>query len=593
MMSSATMSRRSGGRSIKCTEKDLSADMVAVFDDLPKVLNARLSFNGKVSESHIWIQMLQKSMKSRMTSWAYAVLFEEYDPTADATHSSTEAELKRHMHECEQYENLQASAAYFFLSLISRDTTEGYTLVEMILADDTINASGSSVLNYICNRGMAITKKQVDAIKEEILKEQFAMGASLELHEATFVQIKRKFERIHPSSRGGEYALQDIMLRCVPKACEAQIKLLEQQLETDHLLYAKYPSPEELLKLLSSIVAAAKNANTNVHFGGRATGDRPKNCLNCGSQQHMSSQCDKKCPNGGGFSFCGWAAGHGCACIASELPSRILNKQGKPVPLSLYNKVKEWRVANPSKIASAAPASKVPETKVHEAPTADAYYSQFNRVAGDTPRIIMTMRAGSGTPYEHFKATPCMHAVQDRKQADAVQDGKQADACMQTADADVIEIVEPVELAKPQYMLTMTYAQATQTGPSRVMEDCKETDMKDTKDQSGITCITMAHADDMRVSSMALADSCTNTHVVRSDSVLLAGRTIPSPRDRLQIDGANEQAPTIVRGEIDLEVRIPLKGGGAIPIVLERTLVADNAPGDVIDIQMLFKQYGI
>ena len=123
--------------------------MVADFDDLPKVLNARLTFNGKVQEAHIWKQMLQKSMKSRMTTWTYAVMFEGYDPRQNNTNASTETELKRHMAECEQYESLQDAAANFILSLISRETKEGYTLVEMLLADDTLNASGSSMLNYI------------------------------------------------------------------------------------------------------------------------------------------------------------------------------------------------------------------------------------------------------------------------------------------------------------------------------------------------------------------------------------------------------------------------------------------------------------
>ena len=43
-------------------------------------------------------------------------------------------------------------------------------------------------------------------------------------------------------------------------------------------------------------------------------------CLNCGSSAHHSSKCDKRCPHGGGFSFCGWAAGKGCHCIIANLP---------------------------------------------------------------------------------------------------------------------------------------------------------------------------------------------------------------------------------------------------------------------------------
>ena len=99
-----------------------------------------------------------------------------------------------------------------------------------------------------------------------------------------------------------------------------------------------------MLRLVSPIVRAHKPAST---FATNRDQNRDQNrdapnrggpranktsCLNCGSSAHLSWKCDKRCPHGGGFAFCGWAAGKGCHCVIANLPERIPNVTNEPIP---------------------------------------------------------------------------------------------------------------------------------------------------------------------------------------------------------------------------------------------------------------------
>ena len=120
------------------TRSDADSDMVAVFDDLPKHLSTRLVYNGKQQEAQVWTMLLKQSIGKHMSAWAYAVVFEGFVPAEHGPDDRTEEKLIIHQDEITQaIELLEASASYF-ISLISRETTEGYTLVELILGDPSL-----------------------------------------------------------------------------------------------------------------------------------------------------------------------------------------------------------------------------------------------------------------------------------------------------------------------------------------------------------------------------------------------------------------------------------------------------------------------
>ena len=130
------------------------------------------------------------------------------------------------------------------------------------VGNDQLVHDGNRILRYVTERGLACTRKEVQAVMEQIDKEVFALGAQLHTHEETYVRVKRLFESIHPNSRGGQYALQEHLFTCVPDVCAAEVSILRQQLDTNQVLSGTYPTPAELLRLISPIVRACKPAAT-------------------------------------------------------------------------------------------------------------------------------------------------------------------------------------------------------------------------------------------------------------------------------------------------------------------------------------------
>ena len=92
--------------------------------------------------------------------------------------------------------------------------------------------------------------------------------------------------------------------------------------------------------------------------------------------------------------------------------------------------------------------------------------------------------------------------------------------------------------------------------------------------------------------SVMLADSCTNAHVVRRSSVLMAGHVMGPVGMRGTIGGANALAPTAVVGELDLPVYVPTQDGSGIYVLLKGVLVTNEAPHDVLDTQEMFARHG-
>ena len=244
------------GRRPKYTDTDAESDMVAVFDDLPRHLSTRLVYNGKQQEAQAWIVLLKQLLAKRISAWAYAIIFQGYSPSYYGPEDQTEAKLIIHQDEVNQANELLEASASFFINLISRETTEGYTLVALILGNDHLVHDGNRILRYVTERGLACTKKEVQAVMEQIDKEVFALGAQLHTHEETYVRIKRLFESIHPNSRGGQYALQEHLFSCVPDVCAAEVNILRQQVDTNQVLSGTYPTPEELIRLITPIVRA-------------------------------------------------------------------------------------------------------------------------------------------------------------------------------------------------------------------------------------------------------------------------------------------------------------------------------------------------
>jgi hypothetical protein len=191
---------------------------------------------------------------------------------------------------------------------------------------------------------------------------------------------------------------------------------LRQQIDTNQMMSGKYPTPEEVLRLVSPIVRAHKPASTFAtnrdqsrdapNRGGHRDNNRPSSlsCLNCGSAAHLSGKCDKRCPHGGGFAFCGWAAGKGCHCVIANLPERIPNIKNEPIPDRLYTKVQDWRKANPTKIQSPSSTSRA-TTALHTSSTVDDCYSPFGQDPTRTgDAVIMTMHVPTECPFQQWRS---------------------------------------------------------------------------------------------------------------------------------------------------------------------------------------------
>ena len=52
---------------------DEGANMVAFFDNVPRDVKARLTFNGKVEAAAVWSGVLMHTLESRLSSWGYGV----------------------------------------------------------------------------------------------------------------------------------------------------------------------------------------------------------------------------------------------------------------------------------------------------------------------------------------------------------------------------------------------------------------------------------------------------------------------------------------------------------------------------------------
>ena len=96
---------------------------------------------------------------------------------------------------------------------------------------------------------------------------------------------------VSKSSCTPAHALQHFMLLCMPESCASERMQLEQHLETQELLTGTYPTPEMLLKMISPILRTKKSSNLHV----TTRGQQQQRCLNCWSDQHITSKCDKKC----------------------------------------------------------------------------------------------------------------------------------------------------------------------------------------------------------------------------------------------------------------------------------------------------------
>ena len=88
-----------------------------------------------------------------------------------------------------------------------------------------------------------------------------------------------------------------------------------------------------------------------------------------------------------------------------------------------------------------------------------------------------------------------------------------------------------------------------------------------------------------------LADTCTNRHVVRYSSPLLANQQV-NTSDCSEITGANAAAPARVYGSLDLHVRLLTLSGNSVPLILSNTLVSQDSSHDVLDPERIFQQYG-
>ena len=387
----------------------MSADMVAAWDSIPKTIVSRLTYDGKDQGAHLWYKILKQNLKSRLSEWAFAVCFLSYTPQSAGMDYLTHKDDRRTIwdKECAAADQLKAGFATWLLNLISRETTEGATLVTMLMEDATTAEDSIALLVRVTSRGLIKGDSDIQQQIQKIRSIKFTLGAPVETHEAQYVEIKRLFEKIDHTMRGGDHALQTHMLKCVPQVCEADVALLEKQLDMNVLMgIATYPTPDALLVLLSAIVRKHRAVSTYVTSDWRAqsgqTGGRK--CLNC-TGNHHAKQCPFKCSICR-FPWCGAATPGGvCASSLPVFPSSMKNALGNELPPTLYAKSKEVH-ARLHKQQTHAP---VPTTNVHarSSDVEDAFFERFEQhhISSQRVTFVSMVAPDEHNVFAEFKPT--------------------------------------------------------------------------------------------------------------------------------------------------------------------------------------------
>ena len=169
--------------------------MVAVFDTIPKHIQSRMLFSGKVEEAAQWSAVMQMALQARLSEWQFAVTSGELRYAA----------VFRRADEEEMLAARQITKAYaaFLLPLVDRGQPEGRTLVSLIVGNAELLKDGVKMHAFITKRGMASSTMQVKQAFAEIEKIKLPFDGGLVEHEAVVVQIRGMFMRIDPDHRGG------------------------------------------------------------------------------------------------------------------------------------------------------------------------------------------------------------------------------------------------------------------------------------------------------------------------------------------------------------------------------------------------------
>ena len=152
------------------TSSDEDADMVAVFDKIPKDIKTRMLFSGKVEGAAVWSAVLQQMLESRLSPWQYAIISGDL--------SSAMVQKRDDAEEVAAAATLTCSYAAFLLPLIDRETAEGSTLVALIIVRKDLMKDGVALHRYMTSRGKAETTMQVTQAFDEIAKVKLSFGGT-------------------------------------------------------------------------------------------------------------------------------------------------------------------------------------------------------------------------------------------------------------------------------------------------------------------------------------------------------------------------------------------------------------------------------
>ena len=552
------------------TESDRTTDMVALFNGLDKNLVQRLLFSGKVDDTSLWLRMLEAVMKKRLSEWQHAVVFRNLDPRTRGVETGLRGgALTRALadvtEECTVADELLSRAAGFFLQLIDRSTSEGAVLATLLLGNDEAIESGAAMLKFIGERACVSNPVEVKQLLAEVAKLKFVPGGDTHAQEGVFVAMKALYERIHPLRRTSATQLQEIMIDAMPNNASTERTMLSNQLLLGSLdlgssgslgesgSVVRFPSPDKLLIMITTVLRGVKPAPvTLVQTSGGGAAPVRRWCLNC-KEPHKTVLCTFKCTDCG-LSFCGSAQpGSQCPTRLQQFPARIMNADNNPIPLHLYRKVKEvWESKQNGAGSSdgaqrAAGAEAGATTNVHDARPGQRemaemqYMSQF----GAGPAFQFTSAAVGDVDFDSFEA------VQVNSEYLKLQSAVMGEQCELPCSGSALLAMERPSRSPSAVCLAGASGAVT---PGAFVED----------ERSGLL----------------LTDSCTNDHVLKTSSGLLSGsqHLIRPPGDRTSIGGANEQAPTMVRGEVTLTLMLKMSSGSSVqwmsPLVPQTKLFA-------------------
>lgn len=253
--------------------------------------------------------------------------------------ASHERELNRDLYE-------------FVMACIDQSNPEGIALVRVITQQQpSVIDDGWAVRRILMGVDENMTSLEADAIYDCISKKRISLDASKAAVLNIAHEITEQWDALPANRKGHSRRNVELLIDAIPSVAEPVTVAVRSVINTADALSQPPLSLDAVAGLIFANLSQWRIANPSAadpNWAPRAHYTDMK-CLSCGDSGHSSSACPNIC-NECGFSFCGKNLGKPCAVTAkAEMPARVFNFFGRPIPKSLYDKL----VAKRAELAAA------------------------------------------------------------------------------------------------------------------------------------------------------------------------------------------------------------------------------------------------